>query len=99
MAIEDTSPTTQAAGEKPADTATLARHMGLGALIVYGVGDMLGAGIYGLIGKWAGTMGNAIWMAFLSSMVAAMLTGLSYASLGSRYPRAAGAAYIAHRAF
>jgi APA family basic amino acid/polyamine antiporter len=78
---------------------TLARHMGLGALIVYGVGDMLGAGIYGLIGKWAGTMGNAIWIAFLSSMVAALLTGLSYASLGSRYPRAAGAAYITHRAY
>ena len=78
---------------------TLARNMGLGALIIYGVGDMLGAGIYGLIGKWAGTMGNAIWIAFLSSMVAALLTGLSYASLGSRYPRAAGAAYITHRAY
>ncbi len=77
----------------------LARHMGLAALIVYGVGDMLGAGIYGLIGNWAGIMGNAIWLAFLASLVAALTTGLSYASLGSRYPRAAGAAYITHRAF
>ncbi len=79
--------------------AALARHIGFTALVVYGVGDMLGAGIYGLIGKWAGVMGNAVWVAFLASMVAASLTGLSYASLGSRYPRAAGAAYIVHRAF
>lgn len=77
----------------------LARSMGLGALIIYGVGDMLGSGIYALIGKAAGVMGNAVWLAFLASMVAALLTGLSYACLGSRHPRAAGVAYIAQRAF
>ena len=77
----------------------LARTMGLGALIIYGVGDMLGAGVYALMGKAAGKMGNAIWLAFMASMVAAVLTGLSYASLGSRYPRAAGAAYVTHRAY
>lgn len=77
----------------------LHRHIGLGALIIYGVGDILGAGIYGLIGKAAGELGNAVWMGFLASMVAAGLTGLSYASLGSRYPRAGGAAYVSHRAF
>lgn len=73
--------------------------MGLVALVFYGVGDILGAGIYALIGKMAGVMGNAIWVAFLLSLLAAVLTGLSYASLGSRYPRAAGAAYVAQRAF
>lgn len=73
--------------------------MGLGALIIYGVGDMLGAGVYGLMGKFAGKMGNAIWLAFLGSMIAAALTGLSYASLGSRFPRAAGAAFVTQRAF
>ena len=60
---------------------------------------MLGAGIYGLIGKAAGEMGNAIWLAFLVSMVAAMLTGLSYASIACRYPKAAGAAYVTQRAY
>jgi basic amino acid/polyamine antiporter, APA family len=75
------------------------RTMGLGALIIYGVGDMLGSGIYALIGKAAGVMGNAVWLAFVASMVAALLTGLSYASLGSRYPRAAGVAFISQRAF
>lgn len=78
---------------------SLKRHIGLVALILYGVGDILGAGIYGLIGKAAGEMGYATWLAFLVSMVAAGLTGLSYASLGSRYPRAAGAAYVTYRAF
>src|SRR5688500_6941077 len=73
--------------------------MGLFSLIVYGVGDMVGAGIYVTIGKAAAAMGNAVWMAFLASMVAALLTGLSYASIASRYPRAAGAAYVTHRAF
>ncbi|HET9954249.1 MAG TPA: APC family permease [Polyangiaceae bacterium] len=77
----------------------LARTMGLWALVIYGVGDMLGSGIYALIGKAAGLMGNAVWLAFVVSMIAALFTGLSYASLGSRYPRAAGAAYVAHRAF
>jgi amino acid transporter len=73
--------------------------MGLGALTIYGVGDMLGAGIYGLIGKAAGVMGNAVWLAFVMSMLVALLTGLSYANIGSRYPRAAGAPYVTHRAF
>src|SRR5688500_11911684 len=79
--------------------ATLARNMGLFALVVYGVGDMVGSGIYGTVGKAAGQMGNAVWLAFVVSMVAAMLTGLSYASIASRYPRAAGAAYVTQRAF
>lgn len=80
-------------------TQKLNRHIGLFALVVYGVGDILGAGIYALIGKAAGEMGNAIWLAFLASMVAAGLTGLSYASLGSRYPRAGGASFFTHQAF
>jgi basic amino acid/polyamine antiporter, APA family len=77
----------------------LARSIGLFALVVYGVGDMIGAGIYGTIGVAAGKMGNAVWLAFLVSMIAALLTGLSYASLASRYPRAAGAAFVTQRAF
>lgn len=92
-------PNTLPSVARPREPATLARTMGLWALVIYGVGDMLGSGIYALIGRAAGVMGNAVWVAFLASLAAAVLTGLSYASLGSRYPRAAGAAYIAHRAF
>lgn len=68
-------------------------------LMLYGVGSMLGAGIYGLVGKAAGVMGGAVWLAFLAAMVAALLTAVSYASLSSRYPRAGGAAYVTHRAW
>lgn len=88
-----------AASTRDPSVPALARTMGLFALLAYGVGDMLGSGIYALIGKAAGMMGSAVWLAFMVSMVAALLTALSYASLGSRYPRAAGAAYVTHRAF
>lgn len=82
-----------------ANAPTLKRNIGLIALTLFGVGDILGAGVYGLIGKAANEMGNAVWLAFLMSMVAAGLTGLSYASLGSRFPRAGGAAYVTLRAY
>ena len=68
-------------------------------LALYGLGSMLGAGIYGLIGQAAGLVGNAVWLAFVVALVAALLTALTYGSLGSRYPRAAGAAYVTERAF
>jgi APA family basic amino acid/polyamine antiporter len=77
----------------------LRRSVGPFQLTLYGLGSMLGSGIYGLIGQAAGQTGNAVWLAFLVAMVAALLTALSYASLGSRYPRAGGAAYVAERAF
>ncbi|HBF59961.1 MAG TPA: amino acid transporter [Methyloceanibacter sp.] len=78
---------------------TLKRSIGPFQMALYGLGSMLGAGIYGLIGKAAGEVGNAVWLAFLVALVAALLTALSYASLGSRYPRAAGAVYVAQRAY
>ena len=78
---------------------TLLRTVGLWQMAAYGAGSMLGAGIYGLVGQAAREMGSAVWLAFLVALVVALLTGLSYASLGSRYPRAAGAAYVTHRAY
>ncbi|WP_270938029.1 APC family permease, partial [Falsiroseomonas oryzae] len=77
----------------------LRRSIGPFQLFAYTLGGMLGAGIYGLVGRAAGELGSAVWLGFLVAMVAALLTGLSYASLGSRYPRAGGAAYITGRAF
>jgi amino acid transporter len=79
------------------DRHTLRRSIGPFQLFAYTLGGMLGAGIYGLVGRAAGQLGSAVWLGFAVAMVAALLTGLSYASLGSRYPRAGGAAYITHR--
>jgi APA family basic amino acid/polyamine antiporter len=99
--MHDTSASPETGVPNPVDSSSpaLARAIGPFTLIVYGVGSMLGAGIYGLVGEAAARMGTAIWLAFLCAMGAALLTGLSYANLGSRYPRAAGAAYAAHRAY
>lgn len=77
----------------------LRKSLGPFTLMLYGTGSMLGAGIYALIGDASAQLGNAVWLAFVIAMVAALLTGLSYACLGSRYPRAAGAAYATHRAY
>lgn len=85
----------------PEAGAAPALHQTLGGwqVLFYGLGSMLGAGIYALVGKSAGIMGNAVWAGFVAAMVAALLTGLSYASAGSRYPKAGGAAFITERAF
>lgn len=77
----------------------LKRAVGAFELTLYGLGSMLGSGIYALVGKAAGIVGNAVWLSFLAALCAALLTALSYASLGSRYPRAGGAAYVTERAF
>lgn len=77
----------------------LHRSIGPFQMALYGLGSMLGSGVYGLIGQAAGQVGNAVWLAFLVALVAALLTAFTYASLGSRYPRAGGAAYIAERAY
>lgn len=77
----------------------LRRAVGPIQLTLYGVGSMLGAGIYALVGEAAGELGSMVWAGFLVAMIAALLTALSYASVASRYPKAAGAAYAAHRAY
>ena len=77
----------------------LSQTIGPWQILFYGLGSMLGAGVYVLIGKAAGVLGNAVWLAFIAAMIAAILTGLSYASVGSRYPKAGGAAYVTQRAY
>jgi amino acid transporter len=79
-------------------TPKLVQTLGPWQILFYGLGSMLGAGVYVLIGKAAGILGNAMWLAFVAAMIAALLTGLSYASVGSRYPKAGGAAYVTQRA-
>jgi basic amino acid/polyamine antiporter, APA family len=80
------------------DPHSLKKTLGGWQVLFYGLGSMLGAGVYALIGRAAENLGNSVWLAFLVAMIAAMLTGLSYACVGSRYARAGGAAYVTHRA-
>lgn len=72
---------------------TLRRTLGLGSLTFYGIGLILGAGIYSILGEAAGVAGEALWQAFLLGSLAAFLTGLSYAELATMFPRA-GAEYV-----
>ena len=83
----------------------LRRVLGLFEVTVSGVGIILGAGVYVLIGQAAALCGNAVWLAFFGAAVMALLTGLSYAELSSMFPRAGAEydyvknAFNAHAAF
>lgn len=68
-------------------------------LIVFIIGDILGAGIYALVGKLATHVGGAVWLPLGIGFAVAALTASSYAELVGKYPRAAGAALYTHRAF
>jgi basic amino acid/polyamine antiporter, APA family len=81
------------------ETEALKRVFGLTTLAIYGVGDILGAGIYAVVGKIAGLSGSLVWASFLLAMLVAALTALSYAELGSRLPKSGGVAYFVHTAF
>lgn len=68
----------------------LKKELGLFSVTVAGVGIILGAGVYALIGIAAGQTGNSIWLSFLISAVVAGFTGLSYAELSSFFKGNAG---------
>ncbi len=67
----------------------LKRDVGEFSLIVYGIGIILGAGIYSLMGQAAGMAGNTIWLSFLFASVVSIFTCLSYAELSSMFPKSA----------
>ena len=77
----------------------LARSISGKMLLLFVIGDILGAGIYARVGAVAGEVGGAIWVSFLFAMVLAALTACSYAELVTKYPGAAGAALYVHKAF
>ena len=64
-----------------------------------GVGIVLGAGIYVLVGEAAGEAGGATWAAFLFAAVLAALTGLAFAELAAMLPEAGASAAYAREAF
>ena len=84
--------------ESTADTPlnqTISRRM----LMFFVIGDVLGAGIYALVGEVGGKTGGAIWAAFLFALALAIFTAFSYAELVTKYPKAAGAALYVNKAF
>lgn len=77
----------------------LKRAIGTKLLFFFILGDMLGGGIYALVGEVGAEVGGAIWTAFLAAFVLAILTAFAYAELVTKYPQAAGAALYVNKAF
>ncbi|WP_375388022.1 APC family permease [uncultured Amnibacterium sp.] len=68
-------------------------------LFLFILGDVLGAGIYALMGVLAEEVGGVLWLPLVVALLLALLTAGSYAELVTKYPRAGGAAVFAERAF
>ena len=77
----------------------LKRAIGARLLLVFVIGDVLGAGIYALVGEISAEVGGAIWTAFTAALVLAALTAFAYAELVTKYPMAAGSALYVNRAY
>jgi APA family basic amino acid/polyamine antiporter len=86
------------------DTATpepsgLKRNISGKMLYLFILGDVLGAGIYALVGQISGEVGGVTWVPMLVALALALLTAASYAELVTKYPRAGGSAVFAERAY
>lgn len=68
-------------------------------LFLFILGDVLGAGVYALIGEIAGDAGGLVWLSFGVALGLALLTAFSYAELVTKYPRAGGSAVYAEKAY
>ena len=82
-----------------ADSEPLKRAISPRMLVLFIIGDILGAGIYALTGKVADEVGGAIWVPFLVAFLLAAMTATAYAELAGKFPQAAGAALYTHKAF
>jgi amino acid transporter len=77
----------------------LKRSLSLPVVALYGLGNILGAGIYVLVGKVAGFAGTGTTLAFIIAMVTATFTAFSYMELAGRYPVSASVSVYLHKAF
>lgn len=77
----------------------LKRSLGPWLLTFYGLGNILGAGIYVLVGKVAGAAGYYAPISFALAAFIATFTALSYAELSARFPVAAGEAVYLQEGF
>ena len=77
----------------------LIRKLSLPVLIFYGIGTILGAGIYVLVGKVAGEAGFYTPFSFILASILAAFSAFSYAELAARFPRSAGEAIYIEEGF
>ena len=77
----------EAASEGPTGEA---RSLSVRQAAFIGVGAMVGAGIFSLLGAAGEVAGSAVWVSFLIAGAVAILQGYSFAKFGARYPSAGG---------
>ncbi|MGD8829389.1 MAG: APC family permease [Pseudomonadales bacterium] len=66
------------------------KPFGFWSAVLLGVGAMVGAGIFALMGQAGSVAGAAVWQSFLYGGLVAALSGYSFGRLGARYPSAGG---------
>jgi amino acid transporter len=71
----------------------------MAAAVSIGIGGMVGAGIFSILGVVAHATGNAMWLAFAIGGVVALLSTYSYAKLGAAFPSAGGAVHFLVKGF
>lgn len=81
------------------DTSGARSQIGMAAAVSIGIGGMVGAGIFSILGVVAQAAGNAMWLAFLIGGVVALLSTYSYAKLGAAFPSAGGAVHFLVKSF
>jgi basic amino acid/polyamine antiporter, APA family len=79
--------------------AELKRSIGLPLLLFYGLGNIIGAGIYVLIGNISAEAGMYAPVAFLVASVIAGFSAFSYSEMSARYPVSAGEAVYIEEGF
>ena len=78
---------------------TLNRRLSLSLITFYGLGNILGAGIYVLVGKVAGEAGYFAPLSFFIASIIAAISAFTYAELSARYPVSAGEAVYLYEGF
>jgi APA family basic amino acid/polyamine antiporter len=79
--------------------AELKKSLGTLRLTFYGVGTIVGAGIYTVIGAAAGQAGTDLWLSFFFAAIAASVSAMSYAEMSSTYPNAGAEFIFVRKAF
>jgi amino acid transporter len=82
-----------------ASASSGAGQIGMAAAVSIGIGGMVGAGIFSILGVVAHAAGNAMWLAFAIGGVVALLSTYSYAKLGAVFPSAGGAVHFLVKGF
>ncbi|HEX5827602.1 MAG TPA: APC family permease [Candidatus Limnocylindrales bacterium] len=85
-------------GAAPAAPAT-GGTMSASRATFLGVGAMVGAGIFALLGEAGAVAGSAVWLSFLLGGLICLLQGYSFAKLGTRFPSRGGTLEYIMRGF